>query len=149
MAASLGIADGDRVMGILAVLRPEKDHATFLRAGRQVIDRMPEARLLVVGDGPCREDSERLAAELGLGDRVIFAGMRSDIADVLSVVNVMVLSSFTVECFPFSTWRPCRPRCRRSAPLSAGCPRLVEDGVTGHLSRRTTRPAWPRACCGC
>ena len=133
VAASLGIADGDRVVGILAVLRPEKDHATFLRAGRQVIDRMPEARLLVVGDGPCREDSERLAAELGLGDRVIFAGMRSDIADILSVVDVMVLSSFTVECFPFSILEAMSAGVPAVCTAIGGLPELIEDGVTGHL----------------
>ena len=133
MAASLGIADGDRVVGILAVLRPEKDHATFLRAGRRVIDRMPEARLLVVGDGPCREDSERLAAELGLGDRVIFAGMRSDIVDVLSVVDVMVLSSFTIECFPFSILEAMSAGVPAVCTAVGGLPELIEDGVTGHL----------------
>jgi glycosyltransferase involved in cell wall biosynthesis len=133
VAASLGIEEGDRVVGILAVLRPEKDHATFLRAGRRVLDRMPRARLLVVGDGPRREDSERLAAELGLGDRVIFAGMRSDIADVLSVVDVIVLSSFTIECFPFSVLEAMSASVPAVCTAIGGLPELVEDGVTGHL----------------
>ena len=133
VAASLGIAEGDRVVGILAVQRPEKGHATFLRAGRRVIDRMPEARLLVVGDGPCREHSERLAGELGLGDRVIFAGMRSDIADVLSVVDVIVLSSFTIECFPFSVLEAMSASKPAVCTAIGGLPELVEDGVTGHL----------------
>jgi glycosyltransferase involved in cell wall biosynthesis len=133
VAASLGIAPGERVVGILAVLRPEKDHATFLRAGRRVIDRMPEARLLVVGDGPCRADSERLAAELGLGDRVIFAGMRSDVADVLGVVDVIVLSSFTIECFPFSILEAMSAGVPAVCTAIGGLPELIEDGVTGHL----------------
>jgi glycosyltransferase involved in cell wall biosynthesis len=133
VAESLGIAEGDRVVGILAVLRPEKDHATFLRAGRRVIDRMPQARLLVVGDGPCRADSERLADELGLGDRVIFAGMRSDIGDILSVVEVMALSSFTIECFPFSILEAMSAGIPAVCTAIGGLPELVEDGVTGHL----------------
>jgi len=133
VAASLGIAPGDRVVGILAVLRPEKDHATFLRAGRRVIDRMPQARLLVVGDGPRRADSERLAAELGLGDRVIFAGMRSDVADVLGVIDVIVLSSFTIECFPFSILEAMSAGVPAVCTAIGGLPELIEDGVTGYL----------------
>jgi len=133
VAESLGIAEGDRVVGNLAVLRPEKDHATFLRAGRRVIDRMPQARLLVVGDGPCRADSERLADELGLGERVIFAGMRGDIGDVLSVVEVMALSSFTIECFPFSILEAMSAGVPAVCTAIGGLPELIEDGVTGHL----------------
>jgi glycosyltransferase involved in cell wall biosynthesis len=132
-ARSLGIEDGDRVVGILAVQRPEKDHATFLRAGRRVIDRLPSARLLVVGGGPCSADSERLAAELGLGDRVIFAGMRSDIPQILSLVDVMVLSSFTIECFPFSILEAMSAGIPAVCTAIGGLPEMIEDGVTGHL----------------
>jgi len=132
-ARSLGIAPSDRVIGILAVQRPEKDHATFLRAGRLVIDRMPDARLLIVGDGPMRADSQRLAAELGLGDRVVFAGMRSDIPEILSLVDVMVLSSFTIECFPFSILEAMSASIPAVCTAIGGLPEMVEDGVTGHL----------------
>jgi glycosyltransferase involved in cell wall biosynthesis len=49
LALSLGIAAEHAVVGIVAVLRPEKDHMTFLRAARLVLDRVPWARFLVVG----------------------------------------------------------------------------------------------------
>ncbi len=133
VARSLGIAPTDRVVGILAVQRPEKDHATFLRAGRLVLDRMPDARLLVVGGGPMQGDSERLAAELGLGDRVVFAGMRDDIPRILTLVDVMVLSSFTVECFPFSILEAMSAGIPAVCTAIGGLPEMVEDGVTGHL----------------
>ena len=130
---SLGLEATDRVVGILAVLRTEKDHATFLRAGRAVIDRMPQARLLVVGDGPRREELEALSAELGLGDRVIFAGMRSDVGDLLSVIDVVVLSSFTIECFPFAVLEAMSASVPAVCTAIGGLPELVEDGVTGYL----------------
>lgn len=132
-ARSLGIAESDRVVGILAVQRPEKDHATFLRAGRLIIDRMPDARLLVVGDGPRRAHSEALAHELGLGDRVVFAGMRSDIPEILSLVDVMVLSSYTVECFPFSILEAMSAGVPAVCTAIGGLPEMIEDGVSGHL----------------
>lgn len=133
VARALGIAPSDRVVGILAVQRPEKDHATFLRAGRLVLDRMPDARLLVVGDGPMRPASEQLARELGLGDRVVFAGMRSDIPEILSLVDVMVLSSYTVECFPFSILEAMSAGVPAVCTAIGGLPEMIEDGVTGHL----------------
>jgi glycosyltransferase involved in cell wall biosynthesis len=133
IAASLGLADGDAVVGILAVLRPEKDHETFLRAGRRIVDLVPRARLLIVGDGPERPKLEALASELGLGDRVVFAGMRADIGAVLSVVDVSVLSSFTIECFPFSILEAMSASVPAVCTAVGGLPELVEHGVTGYL----------------
>ena len=130
---SLGLEASDRVVGILAVLRTEKDHATFLRAGRAVVERMPQARLLVVGDGPRREELEALSADLGLGDRAIFAGMRSDVGDLLSVIDVVVLSSFTIECFPFAVLEAMSASVPAVCTAIGGLPELVEDGVTGYL----------------
>ena len=133
VATSLGIQADDRVAAIVAVLRPEKDHATFLRAGRLVIDRLPNAKLLVVGDGPLRAELEALADELSLGNRVIFAGMRSDLAEVLSVVDVIVLSSYTVECFPFAVLEAASARVPAVCTAIGGLPELVEHGATGYL----------------
>jgi glycosyltransferase involved in cell wall biosynthesis len=133
LAASLGIADGDVVVGILAVLRPEKDHATFLRAGRIVVDREPRARLLIVGDGPCRASSEALAAELGLGDRAVFAGMRTDVPEILGLIDVVALTSFTIECFPFSILEAMSAGIPAVCTAIGGLPEMIEDGVTGYL----------------
>lgn len=133
VARELGIAPDEPVIGILAVLREEKDHATFLRAGRLVLDTLPQARLLVVGDGPLRPRLEALAAELGLGDRVVFAGMRSDVDEILRIVDVIVLSSYTVECLPFAVLEAMGAGLPAVCTAVGGLPELVEDGVTGHL----------------
>lgn len=133
VATELGIAPDDDVVGILAVLRTEKDHATFLRAGRLVVDAHPSAKLLVVGDGPLRPELERLAAELGLGDRVVFAGMRSDVDVMLRLIDVAVLSSYTIECFPFAILEAMTAGLPAVCTSIGGLPEMVEDGETGHL----------------
>lgn len=133
VARQLGIADDDDVVGILAVLRTEKDHATFLRAGAEVVARHPRARLLVVGDGPLRPELEALATELGLGDRVVFAGMRSDVDEMLRLVDVTVLSSYTIECFPFAILESMTAGIPSVCTAIGGLPEMIDHGHTGLL----------------
>ncbi len=98
--SDLGIGESDKVVGIFAWLRPEKDHENFLRAARLVVDRVPNAKFLIVGDGPMRPEIERLVRQLELADCVVLTGPRSDVPDLLRAIDVFVLSSSTVECFP-------------------------------------------------
>ncbi len=81
------------VAGIVAGLRPEKNHEMFLRVAASVCERLPAARFLVVGDGPERAKLESLAASLGVADAVRFLGTRCDVEEVLSLVDVLLLSS--------------------------------------------------------
>ena len=132
-AATLGIEPGDPVFGILAVLRPEKDHQTLLQATRRVIDAVPDARLLVVGDGPLRADLERLAASLGIAERVIFTGSRSDVGALLKLMNVFTLTSFTIECCPMALLEAMANGRPAVCTAVGGVPEMIEEGVTGHV----------------
>jgi len=97
---SLCIPEGVPVVGIVAQLRPEKGHEIFLKAGRSLIDEVPETHFLLVGDGAERKKLEALSEELGLQSYVHFLGMRKDIAQIISVFDVAVLaSSPNVETF--------------------------------------------------
>jgi glycosyltransferase involved in cell wall biosynthesis len=81
------------VAGIVAALRPEKNHEMFLRVASLVHRRLPAARFLVVGDGPERAGLESLAQTLGLTEVVRFLGTRSDVPEVLSLMDVLLLTS--------------------------------------------------------
>jgi glycosyltransferase involved in cell wall biosynthesis len=123
----------DPVVAIIAELSPIKDHGTFLEAARIVVDDMPSARFLVVGDGACRAELEALSAELGLGSNVHFTGVRRDVGRLLRAVDVFVLSSVTVECFSIALLEAMA--CARPAVCTAvgGIPEMIEEGVTGYL----------------
>lgn len=72
---------------------PVKDYPTFLRAAQRVRQAVPDARFIIVGDGPLREETTALAKELGLGTDVFFTGLCEQVADLLSISDVCVLSS--------------------------------------------------------
>ncbi|MFZ1933174.1 MAG: glycosyltransferase [Thermoguttaceae bacterium] len=81
------------VAGIVAALRPEKNHEMFLRVAAAVREKLPAARFLVIGDGAERPKLESLARSLGVADAVQFLGTRSDVDEVLSLVDVLLLTS--------------------------------------------------------
>ncbi len=132
LARALGIGPDDGIIGVVAVLRPEKDHATLLRAARIVLERLPDTRVLLIGDGPLRAELERLAAELGIAERVVFAGMRSDVPELLGLVDVLVLSSVT-ECLPMALLEGMAAGRPVVATAVGGVPEIVVDGITGYV----------------
>lgn len=133
LLAELGIPGSAPVVGILAMLRPEKDHATFLRAARIVRRKLPEARFLVVGDGAERDRLGALVEELGLSGRVVFTGRRTDVARVLSVFDVSVLSSTTVETFPMAFLEAMAMERPLVTTRVGGVAEMIEEGENGHV----------------
>ena len=83
----------DIVVGSVASFRPQKDHATLLRAFAGVLREFPSARLALVGDGPTRKASETLSRELGIEGRVSFLGILADPAAAYRTFDVFVLST--------------------------------------------------------
>jgi glycosyltransferase involved in cell wall biosynthesis len=80
-------------IGIVAALRPEKNHEMFLYVAALIHRTLPAARFLVIGDGPQRTKLEALAESLGVDQVVDFLGARSDVPEVLSVLDLVLLTS--------------------------------------------------------
>lgn len=93
MRLSLGISEDAPVIGIVANLRPVKDHATFLQAAGIVRTQIPAARFLIIGDGPEKPKLQKIADELKLTDAVIFLGARLDVPQIIAACDIGVLSS--------------------------------------------------------
>ena len=89
----LDIDNAALVFGVVGRLTPPKDHSTFLKAAALILQKAPQARFLLVGEGPLRKDLELQAQEIGLGNALIFTGLRKDIPAVLAAVDVLVFSS--------------------------------------------------------
>jgi glycosyltransferase involved in cell wall biosynthesis len=96
-----GVTAGQPVIGTVGRLVATKGHDVLLRAAREVLARLPNARFVLVGDGKAA-DRDRLAADvarLGLDGRVLWLGHRSDTADVYPGFDVFCLPSLS-ESFP-------------------------------------------------
>jgi glycosyltransferase involved in cell wall biosynthesis len=89
----LGFDHAALVIGVVGRLTPPKDHSTFLKAAALILQKAPQTRFLIVGDGPLRKDLELQAQRLGLGKPLVFAGLRTDIPAVLAALDVLVFSS--------------------------------------------------------
>ncbi len=84
----LGLAEDAFVAGVVGRLDPIKDHPTLLAAFGRLRAEHPEARLLIIGDGPERARLEALA-----GDGVLFLGDRGDVPELMRALDVFVLPS--------------------------------------------------------
>ncbi len=97
----LEIPEASPVVGIVAALRPEKNHEMFLDAAALIRDSVAETCFVVVGDGPIRAALEARADRLGIADAVRFVGTREDIPQLLAAMDVFALTSH-IEANPVS-----------------------------------------------
>lgn len=128
------IVGSARLVTIVAALRGFKGILHAIRAWPIVLDRHPDARLLLVGTG---DQEASLRAEVGrlrLGESVIFAGMRTDIPEVMRASEILVLPSIYGENLPTVLMEA--GACGRPVVASdvGGISDIVADGVTGLLT---------------
>lgn len=91
--ASLGLRPDGPVVGSVGWLLPIKGPDLLLEAMARVWKEMPDARLLFIGKGFLEKKLRKRAADLGMSDRVCFAGWRDDIPEILQIMDVFVLPS--------------------------------------------------------
>ena len=93
LKTSLGILESDFLIGTIARLVPQKNLSTLLRAFALTYANLSNAKLVIVGGGPDQELLSREASELGVSNRIIWAGRTSEIYEYLALMDVFVLTS--------------------------------------------------------
>ncbi|MGD2173988.1 MAG: glycosyltransferase [Candidatus Brocadiaceae bacterium] len=93
LRANLGIPEDAFVVGNIAALVGHKDHRTLLEASRIVRDQIPETWVVIVGQGPMRDQVRSKARSLHMDERVILTGFREDIPQFIRMFDVFALSS--------------------------------------------------------
>ena len=111
------------VIGHVGRFDEQKNHRFLLEVFRSVANADPSARFLLIGDGPLRPAIEQRVAELGLAERVVFAGLRGDVPRILlGAVNVFVMPSLH-EGLPLAGLEA----------QAAGLPCVFADSITTEL----------------
>ena len=136
----LGIPDDCLTVGIAGRIAPEKGHLVLLQAAALLGDRYP-LRYVIVGDGPSEAAVREAVRTLGLEDRVVFAGFRDDVNNVMAALDIMTLPS---------TWNePCAAVVQQAMALSkpvvgtraGGTPEMISENETGFLVPPSDAPA--------
>jgi glycosyltransferase involved in cell wall biosynthesis len=127
-----GIPEDAPIVGVVARLEAEKGHRTLIDAWPEVLAAVPNAWLLVVGEGSERDALEAEAASLGVNERVVFTGRREDVPAVTAALDVAVLPSYR-EAQGLSVLEAMALSRPVVASNVGGIPEMIEDGVTGLL----------------
>jgi glycosyltransferase involved in cell wall biosynthesis len=134
----LGLPEGALVIGHVGRFHHRKNHGFLLEIAAELFGRDQHARLLLVGDGELLPAIQSRAMALGIAGRVVFAGARADVADLMQAMDVFVFPSHfeglgLVLIEAQATGLPC--------VISEGLPREI-DVVAGLIHRLPlTEPA--------
>lgn len=120
--------------GIIARLSEVKGHKYLITAMKSVIKEIPDAQLLIVGEGKIQKDLEALSDRLGIGGNIRFVPAVSDTSGPLSAMDVFVMPSLQ-EGLGLSIMEAMLSGVPVVASKVGGIPSLVKDGITGILVR--------------
>lgn len=135
MRQELGLAADQPVVLQVARFHPVKDHATSIKAFSHVAEQLPDAVLLLAGDGQDKLVMEQLAKQLGIEKQVRFLGVRTDVPRLMTAADVFVLSSLSegISVTLLEAMASGVPICTTNV---GGNGEIVEHTVTGLLSPR-------------
>ena len=140
LRSEMGIENNSFIVGVVGRLDPWKGQHIFLKAAAIVNKTIPNIRFLIVGgtvEGRGREnyrtELEKLANDLGIDKKVIFTGHREDIFNIMTALDVFVLSSITPEPLGQVVLEACACAKPVVASNAGGPPEIVTHGINGLL----------------
>lgn len=141
----LNLVDNEMILGTIARLDPIKNHKMMLRAFKEINCQLPNTKMLIIGDGPLRQETQQLCIELDIREHVIFTGFIVEPQQYLKIMDVFLLPSFSegtsmtlLEAMSFS--KPC------VVTDVGGNPEIVKHGQTGIVIANNDQAALQQAC---
>lgn len=126
-------APDEKILVHASNFRPVKRIPDVMRVFALVCSQMP-ARLVLVGDGPELPRAAEMAEDLGVRDRVIFAGQQEAVEGLLKVADLFLLPS-EFESFGLAALEALACGVPVVGTNTGGMAEVVEEGVNGHLCR--------------
>ena len=133
LRAAWGLGPDALAIGTIGRLSEQKGQRDLLDAAARVVRSDPRARFVLVGDGDLRPALEAQARALGLGDRLLFAGHRTDVPAVLAALDLVCISS-TYEGTPLALFEAMAAGRAIVSTAVDGCREVLEDGRTALLT---------------
>lgn len=136
------IPEGAPLLGCVGVFLPDKGQEWLIRALAELRKDVPDARLILAGDGPSRPGLEKLAVELGVHDAVILPGFVREVEKVYAALDVFLLPSF-FEAFNNSLLAAMAYQIPSIAFRRGALTEVLEDGRSGLI---VSGPDVPEIC---
>ena len=128
------LSPDDRLVITVGPFKPQKNLLDFVRAAQKAVQRCERVRFLVVGDGVGRNELESEIACLNLSDKIILAGWRSDVPNLLARADIFCMTSLW-EGLPMALVEAMAAGLPCVVNAVDGCRDVVENGVTGFLTQ--------------
>lgn len=128
----MSFGSDDFLVGIIAHLADHKGHKYLIRATQILKEKAPKIKVIIVGSGPLRMKLDKQARDIGVEDIVYFLGFREDIPQILSSLDLFVLTSY-LEGFGSSILDAMACRLPVVATQVGGIPELIVHEETGLL----------------
>lgn len=131
----LGLESDGLYVACVARMHPIKDHKTLIRSWEIVQQKLPSAKLLLIGDGPERTNIEHQIEVAGLSESVELLGVRHDVQKILRSVNVSTLTSVS-EAASLTLLEAMASQCPSVVTDVGGNAEHLREGVDGFLVPR-------------
>ncbi len=132
LCQELGIPKTSLLVGIVAALRPEKNHAMFVSVAKAVCDQRKDVHFVIVGDGPERSSIESQVQSLGLSEHVHLLGTRHDTPAIVAGLDLFLLCSHN-EASPVSILEALACQVPVISTRVGSVAESVVDDKTGYL----------------
>jgi glycosyltransferase involved in cell wall biosynthesis len=142
--ARLGATPEDFVLIHVARFWPEKAHDVLLEAFRMIVAERPQAKLWMLGIGPHMEEIQAMATRMGLGDRAVFLGFRTDLAEMLALADLQIHPS-DMEGVPLAICQGMAQGLPVVATNVGGLIEVIESGISGILVEKRNPQRCARA----
>lgn len=127
-----GLQPTNRTIGMIAQFIPRKGHRYLIEAAPGIIASCPDARFLFFGKGPLQEDVRKMCDRNRIGDKMIFAGFRTDLERILPCLD-LVAHPARMEGLGVSLLQTAAAGVPIVASRVGGIPEIVQDNVNGYL----------------
>lgn len=145
---ALGLPGDVPVIGAVGRLVELKNHRLLIEQMPALLAEWPALRLVILGGGPLEETLRAQIASLGLGERVLLAGQRSDVADLTPAFDIFAMPSLT-EGLSIALLEAAATGLTLVATDVGGNPEVVKHGDTGLLVPVADGPALQQALRAC